>query len=263
LIDLACSLALIVAAVALGAVYVVRAPSADGPRYSRIDRAGASWLLAKRTMRMGYWVMGPVARACIALGIGKNAVTWTSLALGAGAGVAIASGHLGVGAVLAVLSFGCDALDGMVARETGTASPRGEVLDAAVDRYTELLFLGGAAVYGRFDGLTVGLAFAATAGAFMVSYATAKAEALHVEAPRGAMRRQERAVSLVLGAALTPLATAAGTRWGLAHWVFDLPLLSALGLVAAVGNASAARRLHAIADRVRTPEGFGCACRRR
>jgi hypothetical protein len=37
------------------------------------------------------------------------------------------------------------------------------------------------------------IALGAIAGSFMVSYSTAKAEALSVEAPRGSMRRSERA----------------------------------------------------------------------
>jgi CDP-diacylglycerol--glycerol-3-phosphate 3-phosphatidyltransferase len=252
-----CSLALVGAAIALGVVYLARLPFAAAPRYSRVDRAGGSWLLAKQTMQMGYWAMGPLARACIALGIGKNAVTWASLALGLGAGAALASGHPGAGAALGAASFSGDALDGMIARETGTASDGGEVLDAAVDRYTELFFLGGVALYGRLDAWMVGLAFAATAGAFMVSYSTAKAEALQVEAPRGAMRRQERALVLVLGAALSPLAAAAGAHRGLAHRVSDLPLIVALALVSVVGNASAVLRLLAVARAVRRPEGYG------
>ena len=53
----------------------------------------------------------------------------------------------------------------------------------------------------------------------MVSYSTAKAEALGVEPPRGAMRRQERAVYFVLGAALVPIVAAAAHRWGLPAFV--------------------------------------------
>ena len=167
--------------------------------------------------------------------------------------MSLALGHFGVGAAFGFVSSICDALDGMIARETGTASDAGEVLDAAVDRYTELFFLGGLVFSVRSDALSVGLALAATAGSIMVSYATAKAEAFRAFVPRGAMRRQERAVYLVLGAALTPLAVGAVARWGLPNWVGHLPLLSALALVAVVGNVSAVHRLHALARAVRTP----------
>jgi CDP-diacylglycerol--glycerol-3-phosphate 3-phosphatidyltransferase len=179
-----------------------------------------------------------------------NAVSWASLAFGAAAGVALALGHMGVGAIFGVVSFGCDALDGMIARERGTASKAGEVLDAAVDRYVELFFLGGVAFYLRRDALGILLALGAMTGAIMVSYATAKAEALHVEAPRGAMRRQERAVYLALGAALTPLCGLC-VRFGLPATIGLVPMLLALALVGVAGNASAVRRLHAVARAVR------------
>ncbi|MGA7120670.1 MAG: CDP-alcohol phosphatidyltransferase family protein [Polyangiaceae bacterium] len=251
--DRAYSLALVVFVLAVSAAYAMRVARFGAARHSRVDRAGGSPLLGKGPMQMGYWAIHPAASACVAMGVGANAVSWASLALGACAGVSLALGHFGVGAAFGFVSSICDALDGMIARETGTASDAGEVLDAAVDRYTELFFLGGLVFSVRSDALSVGLALAATAGSIMVSYATAKAEAFRAFVPRGAMRRQERAVYLVLGAALTPLAVGAVARWGLPNWVGHLPLLSALALVAVVGNVSAVHRLHALARAVRTP----------
>jgi CDP-diacylglycerol--glycerol-3-phosphate 3-phosphatidyltransferase len=204
-------------------------------------------------MEMGYWAMAPVARFFVAMGVTANAVSWFSLALAGAAGIALALGHFGIGAMLSVVSSVCDAIDGYVARETGTASDSGEVLDAAVDRYAELFFLGGIAVHERHDALTLVLTLAATAGAMMVSYSTAKAEALGVEPPRGAMRRQERAVYFVLGAGLVPVVAAAAARWGLPAFVDRWPLLAMLALVAVVGNVSAVRRLRAVAEAVRKP----------
>jgi CDP-diacylglycerol--glycerol-3-phosphate 3-phosphatidyltransferase len=228
--------------------------SKGGPwTHARLARAGSSPLLGMRAVEMGYWAMRPAARAFIALGITANAVSWTSLALAAAAGVALALGHFGVGAVLSVGSSVCDGLDGLVARETGTASDSGEVLDATVDRYAELFFFGGVAFHERHDALAIILTLAATSGAIMVSYATAKAEALRVTVSRGALRRQERAVYLVLGVGLVPIAAAFVARWGLPSWLPRLPLLGVLTLVACVGNASAVRRLRAIAEAVHKP----------
>jgi CDP-diacylglycerol--glycerol-3-phosphate 3-phosphatidyltransferase len=246
-LDLACSVVLAAGCLIVAVAYAGRVSRAGAARHARVDRAGGSPLLGKGTMEMGYWAMRPAARACVALGVTADAVSWTSLALAAGAGGALALGHYGLGAVLSVVSSACDALDGMVARETGTASDAGEVLDAAVDRYAELLFFGGVVLDLRHDELAVALALAATAGAIMVSYSTAKAEALHVEVPRGSMRRQERAVYLAVGAALVPLARAAGDRLGLPAWSGNAPLLAVLALIAVVGNASAVRRLQALA----------------
>jgi CDP-diacylglycerol---glycerol-3-phosphate 3-phosphatidyltransferase len=246
-IDLACCAGLAAAALVLGIAYALRVFLAQPARDARIDRAGGSALLSKPVMQAGYWALRPIARACVALEIPANAVSWASLALAALAGIALAGGHFGVGAVLSVLSFGGDAVDGLVAREVGTASDSGEVLDAAVDRYAEFLVLGGVALFERSRPPLLLLALAAMAGGMMVSYSTAKAEALGVAPPRGAMRRQERAVYLVLGAALVPAASFACNTWHLQDWLASAPLVAVLTLVAAVANVSALRRLRAVA----------------
>jgi phosphatidylglycerophosphate synthase len=252
-IDLAFSLALVVSTLAVAVAYAERVGRVGAAKDARVERAGSSVLLGKGAMEMGYWAMRPAARTCIAVGLTANAVSMASFAFAALAGVSLAAGAFGVGAVLSLVSSACDALDGMIARETGTASDSGEVLDAAVDRYAELFFFGGIVFHERFDPIAVVLTLAATAGAIMVSYSTAKAEALQVPPPRGSMRRQERAVYLVIGAALVPIAAAVCARAGLPAWLARLPLLGVLALVAVVGNASAVRRLRATADAVRRP----------
>jgi CDP-diacylglycerol--glycerol-3-phosphate 3-phosphatidyltransferase len=195
-------------------------------------------------------VLTPVGRALAQLGFTANAITLISLGFGVGAAVALAMGHFGVAAVLTAISSLGDALDGFVARETGTASDAGEVFDAAVDRYEEFLFLGGLAFFFRMDPVALVLALLAGAGSFMVSYGTAKAEALGVESPRGAMRRVERAVYLGVGVLLVPIAGAVAVRFGLPAWVERTPILLALGLVGVVGNVSAVRRLMSVARSV-------------
>jgi phosphatidylglycerophosphate synthase len=253
-IDLAFSLGLAMATLVVVVAYAGRVSRAGAARDSRVERAGGSPLLGKAVMEMGYWAMRPVARAFIALGLTANAVSWVSLGLAALAGVSLAAGAFGVGAVFSLASSACDALDGMIARETGTASDAGEVLDAAIDRYAELFFFGGIVVHERLDPFAIVLTLAATAGAIMVSYSTAKAEALRVPPPRGAMRRQERAVYLVLGVALVPIVAAACARTGMPPWIARVPLFAVLALVAIVGNVSAVRRLKVVAEAVRKPK---------
>jgi CDP-diacylglycerol--glycerol-3-phosphate 3-phosphatidyltransferase len=255
-IDLDFSLGLVMATLVVALAYAGRVSRSGPAHHVRIERAGGSPLLGKGAMEMGYWAMRPVARACIAAGLTANAVSLASLALAAAAGVALAVGAFGVGAVLSLVSSACDALDGMIARETGTAGDSGEVLDAAIDRYAELFFFGGIAVHERLDPTALVLTLAASAGAIMVSYSTAKAEALGVAAPRGSMRRQERAVYLVVGVGLVPIVAAVAARAGLPAWLSRWPLFAVLALVAVVGNASAVRRLRAIAEAVRKPESF-------
>ncbi len=249
-LDLACSLAILALLAAGGAAYGVHVTRAGVPRYARVDAAGSSALLGKGAMEAGYWSLQPVGRALIALGLTANGVTLISLGLGLMAAVALAFGHFGIGAALTAVATLGDALDGIVARQTGTASDAGEVFDAAVDRYQEFFFLGGLAVYFRADPAALVLTLVALLGSFMVSYGTAKAEALGVPAPRGAMRRVERAVYRDGGVVFAPVAAAIAARFGLPTWVEHLPIFLALGLVGGVGNVSAVRRLLAVARAV-------------
>lgn len=213
--------------------------------YERVVRHGGSPLLDTRTMNMAYWAIQPVVRGCVRLGISANTVTFVSLGLGLVAGVLLAFGHFGLAALVTAAAALGDAVDGLVASETKTASPAGELLDAAVDRYGETFFLGGLAVHYGGVWWALVLTLAALLGAFMVSYATARAEALGVSPPRGAMRRAERATYLSVGAVLVPITTVLAR--GLPWWAGELPILLAVALVAVVGNVSAVRRLVTIA----------------
>src|SRR5262249_41330929 len=146
------------------------------------------------------------------------------------AAIGLAYGRFGLAALLAMVSSLCDALDGLVARANGTASDSGEVLDASVDRYVEFFFCGGLVFYSRHWPALMALVLCALLGSFMVSYSTAKAEALHIPPPRGAMRRPERAAYLTLGAAFTPLVGRFAQP--LSPWLRTWPLLASLIIVA-------------------------------
>jgi CDP-diacylglycerol--glycerol-3-phosphate 3-phosphatidyltransferase len=147
-----------------------------------------------------------------------------------------------------VASLG-DALDGLVARRSGTVSVAGALLDASGDRYQEFFFLGGLAVYFRASPVALIATLLALVGSFMVSYGSAKAEAFGVPVPAGVMRRAERAVCLCLATVLTVpwswliTGTAFPVWSALPRWASELPLLIAIGLIAVVGNVSAVWRL--------------------
>ena len=177
-------------------------------------------------------------------------VTAFSLLPALGAGVAVSQGWFGLACVLATVASLGDIVDGLLARRQGSASDAGEAFDAVVDRYVEFFFMGGLVIYYRSSLALCALALSALLGAFMVSYSTAKAEALGVAPPRGTMRRAERAVYLVFASAFTPVATAlAGPdstvilRQG--------PIILAMGLIAVVANVSVIRRLRAIVHAIR------------
>jgi CDP-diacylglycerol--glycerol-3-phosphate 3-phosphatidyltransferase len=252
-IDLHASMLLLALLSGTVASYAVRVWVAGPARFARVDAAGASPLLGKSTMEMGYWALQPLARACLWARLSASTITAASLGLGAAAGVALVLGHLGLAGALAAASSLGDALDGLVARATGAATRRGALFDAAVDRYGEFFFLGGFALRYHEDQGKLAVALLALLGSFMVSYGSAKAEAFGVPAPRGAMRRAERAAYLSGGALLSPIAAALAAQAQLPPWVAEVPLLAALALVAVVSNVSAVRRLEAVARAVSAP----------
>jgi hypothetical protein len=95
------------------------------------------------------------------------------------------------------------------------------------------------------------LTLAALQGSFMVSYSTAKGEALHVVPPRGSMRRPERAVYLIAASALSAMTVPWLERGREAAVPLAHPMIVALGMIAALANISALERLIAISQLVR------------
>ena len=112
-------------------------------------------------------------------------------------------------------------------------------------------------MYFRGSPLGLLLCLGAVLGSFMVSYASAKAEALGVEPPKGAMRRAERAVYVIFGCAMAPLwerVVPGDPRFAFIAYGRELPVELGLFLVALVANVSAVRRLLRIADLVRAKQ---------
>ena len=249
--DVKFALAAVLFAAAVVVAYALRVALKGRARFERIERQGGSRLLNKPTMEAGYWGLQPAARLLVRIGVDADQVSWTSLGLGFAAGACLTVGHFGYATVFAFASGLLDFIDGMVARLTGTASEAGEVLDSAVDRYVEFFFLSGLVIYYRALPALQILTLLALLGSFMVSYSTAKAEALKVEPSKGSMRRPERALCLTVGAALSALTI----PWLEAEREFPVhigyPMVVALGLVAVIANVSAIERLWSIAKAVR------------
>src|SRR6266516_6923492 len=106
----------------------------------------------------------------------------------------LAAGVFVVGSIL-------DILDGALARTSGKGTPFGAFLDSTTDRFSEGVVLGAIAlVFARHHDLVgVGLAFAAVAGSFLVSYTRARAEALGLRGDIGIGSRAERVVVITVG----------------------------------------------------------------
>ena len=248
--DLAFSLGMLVLTVGVVVLYGVRLLVRGRARHERTEKDGGSIFVGKGFMEMGYWLAGPLVAALDRAGFTANAVTLASLVPATAAAVAVANGWFGLACVLATGASFCDLLDGLLAKRQGSSSDAGEALDAMIDRYVELLFMGGLVVYYRTSVVLCVLSLLAALGAFAISYSTAKAEALGVPPPRGSMRRAERAIYLLFAAGLTPFAGAL-VGPGRPQLLREAPMILAVALIAVVANISAARRLRAIMDAIR------------
>jgi CDP-diacylglycerol---glycerol-3-phosphate 3-phosphatidyltransferase len=122
----------------------------------------------------------PVARLFGRAGLTPNALTVIGLAIAVVAAVAAASQALLAAGLLVVFGGAFDALDGALARATGTTSRFGAFLDSTLDRAGEAVVYLGIAVATTRAGFEPGawLATAAMAASFMVSYTRAKSESL-------------------------------------------------------------------------------------
>jgi phosphatidylglycerophosphate synthase len=224
-------------ALALTGLAAWRAP---GIEHARVNREGGSVFLSQRIMQCGYTWIDQLANLAIRCRLSATTVSWLSLLFGAGAGILAGCSSLGAAAWGLTMSGLCDGLDGAIARRTNTTSRWGAVLDSTLDRYVEFFFcLGLLAHFSDQLGAQLVVA-AALCGGFMVTYSTAKAEALGIQPPRGWMKRSERVVWFTGGAALA----AAARLVGLAPSPL---LLATVGTIALFSHLSAWRRLRALA----------------
>ncbi|MFV2039767.1 MAG: CDP-alcohol phosphatidyltransferase family protein, partial [Acidimicrobiales bacterium] len=134
-------------------------------------------------------------------GVTADSLTVLGVLVASVGAVLIGNGYLTLGFVFLVLTGIPDALDGAVAKASGTASVRGAFFDSVSDRVTDALLFGGVTWYlasnepGRISVLPV----AVMAAAMLISYERAKAESLGFDAKGGIMERAERFIVLGIG----------------------------------------------------------------
>ncbi|SDJ45039.1 archaetidylinositol phosphate synthase [Halovenus aranensis] len=183
-------------------------------------------------------MMQPLVTGAVRVGLTPNLVSVVAILVAGAAGGAFAlAGDRPVlyllGAVLVVLNGILDLLDGGLARELGVESLSGDMFDHVLDRYADILIVGGLAT-GIENYL---LGFVAVTGVLMTSYLGTQAEAVGIERVYGGLLG--RADRLALVTAVTLLAPFVEMT------VFDVGLVGLLLIVfAVVGHLTAAQRFY-------------------
>jgi CDP-diacylglycerol---glycerol-3-phosphate 3-phosphatidyltransferase len=147
----------------------------------------------------------PIGHNLRKAGIQADHLTLLGLVMAVGACLAIAGGYTNLGFFLLVLCALPDALDGAVAKASGTASPRGAFFDSTADRVVDALLLGGIAWHlsSTHPGRIAVLPLAVLAASMLISYERARAESLGFDARGGLMERAERLVLIGFGLLFT------------------------------------------------------------
>lgn len=194
-----------------------------------------------------YWVINPVVKGMIKIGITPNIITFVGL-LGnvAAASLLVYAGvehptqlsYVGWAGAVILFSGLFDMMDGRVARLGNMSSTFGALFDSVLDRYSELVTLFGISYWLILSGYMWGsiITFVALIGSIMVSYVRARAEGLNIECKVGLMQRPERVVVTAVSAILSAVIAIEG---------FDstLILIYAMGLIAVLANLTAVWRI--------------------
>ena len=244
--------ALVFLAIVVLVAYGMRARRSGRTRDARLAGLGRSPFLGAWAVEAFYWAMHGPGRLLARARIAPDLITAFAVTLAVAAAPAAASGWLALAGALFVAGAVLDALDGMVARANGSVSRAGGMLDSVLDRYADAAPLIGLAVLYRFSAWQMLVPLIALLGSFLLSYIRAKAEALRLDLPSGAMRRHERivyiAAALVLGPQMSALA---GSPGGVLHPA----TLVLVGIVAVASNVAAIRLTIAARRRLRAEQG--------
>lgn len=151
-------------------------------------------------------IINIVAKRLYARGVDPDAITIAGTVLVGFAAIAITQEILWLGGLIVIIGLPLDAMDGAVARLGGEFRPFGAFFDSTLDRYADGMLFGALAIYGHKTNsdTIILLALVALVGAFLVSYARARAEGLGIACRVGLFTRLERTIAMI-GLLLTGL----------------------------------------------------------
>lgn len=153
-------------------------------------------------------IINAMVRGLASAGIPPNVLTATGVTINLACGVLFGFGEFFWAGIVLIVANLFDMLDGNVARLTGRVTKYGTFLDSTLDRLSDMAaFLGIMIFYARetpqHSTLNVFLGGVGMIASVLVSYTTARSEALGVKANIGFLQRPERIVLLIIGALST------------------------------------------------------------
>lgn len=139
----------------------------------------------------------PVAKK---INVHPNILTMVGLIMGVLSAYMFAIGNLLGGGLFILLSGFFDVIDGAVARNHGSNSQFGSILDSTTDRFTDAFILIGI-IYGGYVNWIIGIL--AIHASFSVSYVRARVESEGINGDIGIAERAERLFIILIGAFLS------------------------------------------------------------
>jgi CDP-diacylglycerol--glycerol-3-phosphate 3-phosphatidyltransferase len=175
-----------------------------------------------------------IAKVFGAMGFTPNMLTLLGTLFMMSTGVMVSYGYLITASFATIFFAGFDALDGALARYTGSVSKFGGFFDSVLDRYADMALMLGMADYLLHQGydpkFTCYLTFIALCGSVLVPYTRARAEGLGFNCKGGLFSRFERLVTIVLTLFLAGLFNDDVLVWG-------------MGIIAVFANITAVQRM--------------------
>lgn len=158
--------------------------------------------------RGAMWIINGMVRGLASAGIPPNVLTAVGVTINLACGVLFGFGEFFWAGIVLIVANLFDMLDGSVARLTRRVTRYGSFLDSTLDRLSDMgCFIGIMVFYARLtehhSTLNVFLAGVGMVASVLVSYTTARSEALGVKANIGFLQRPERVVLLIIGALST------------------------------------------------------------
>lgn len=154
--------------------------------------------------RGAMWIINGMVRGIASLGIHPNILTTIGVMINVACGVLFGIGEFFWAGIVLLVANLFDMLDGNVARLTGNVTRFGGFLDSSLDRISDMVcFLGIMAFYAgnrpQHSILNVILGGVGMIFSVMVSYTTARSEAIGIKSNVGFLQRPERIVLFIIG----------------------------------------------------------------